>query len=81
MREAHTFKLRKRFEEVLRKFCPRLWAGLEVGAHFSAEEIHGVVATPQNAVVFRQAVVVKLIRDVGQTLAVVPTKACKLCGR
>ncbi len=61
-----------------RQLGPRLRPALQVGRHLRTPVVDGVVAAPQDPVVGREPVVVELVGDVGQALAVGPADAGQL---
>ena len=65
-------ELRERGEEVPAELGPRLRPALQLGRHPAPPVVDGVVAAPQDPVVLGEPVVVELVGDVGQALAVAP---------
>ena len=60
---------------------PRFGSALEFGVHLAAPVVHRVVAAPQDAVVFGEPVVVELVGDIAEPLAVGPAQFVELCPR
>ena len=75
MGKLHTFKLRKCLEKMTAQFSPTFGATFQLGGDLATEIINRVVATPQNTVVGGEAVIVKLIRNIGESLTTQPSNA------